>query len=611
MTRAGDLRHTRGVCSFRIFGLMAGLLLLLPTAGCGVFDSGPSAGDVASAFLRAYTAGDVAGAAARTNAPDQARPVLEANRKGLAPKAATAKLGKVEEADTATANYDLTWDFGDGRSWSYPASMQLVEDDQGWKVRWAPSVIHPDLGTQQTLAVQEQRPDPGPVLDRDGVQLMGPEQLVTVSLNPQEAGDVPGVAGRLAAALSSVEPAITQQSIMDGVAKTPAGQPYAVVTLRQADYERVRSAVYDLPGVRFPAQEKLVTAERGYGSQVLGGLARTVDDQIQAGTGWRVVTRNDFNGAVVRTLHDVPARPVPAVHSTLSDRVQRAAEGAVDPVPQAAMMVALRPSSGEVLAVAQNAPADAQGAVALTGQYPPGSTFKIATASAALESGGVGIDTPVQCPAKKPFDGRVIPNDKEFDLGTVPLRTAFAKSCNTTFAQLSVDQRKGALTDAAKRLGVGVDFEMTGATTITGAAPEAEATVQRAENGIGQGKVLASPFGMALAAATVANGSMPVPTLVQGTQTKVDAMPQPLSQRTLDQLRPMMREVVTSGTATALGGSGEVLGKTGTAQFGDGTHSHGWFVGYRGDLAFAVLVTDAGASGPAVEAAKRFLSAAP
>ena len=54
-------------------------------------------------------------------------------------------------------------------------------------------------------------------------------------------------------------------------------------------------------------------------------------------------------------------------------------------------------------------------------------------------------------------------------------------------------------------------------------------------------------------------------------------------------------------------GSGEVAGKTGTAQFGDGTKAHGWFTGYRDDVAFAVLTTDSEKSGPALQAAQRFL----
>jgi cell division protein FtsI/penicillin-binding protein 2 len=74
----------------------------------------------------------------------------------------------------------------------------------------------------------------------------------------------------------------------------------------------------------------------------------------------------------------------------------------------------------------------------------------------------------------------------------------------------------------------------------------------------------------------------------------------------------MMRAVVTEGTATALNGLGEIRGKTGTAEFtNDGTRAHGWFAGYRGDMAFAVLIVDAGSSAPAVAVAGRFLGALP
>jgi cell division protein FtsI/penicillin-binding protein 2 len=72
-----------------------------------------------------------------------------------------------------------------------------------------------------------------------------------------------------------------------------------------------------------------------------------------------------------------------------------------------------------------------------------------------------------------------------------------------------------------------------------------------------------------------------------------------------------MRAVVTEGTASRLAGTGELRGKTGTAEFtNDGSGAHGWFVGYRGDVAFAVLVVDGGSSEPALAVAQRFLAAA-
>jgi cell division protein FtsI/penicillin-binding protein 2 len=77
-----------------------------------------------------------------------------------------------------------------------------------------------------------------------------------------------------------------------------------------------------------------------------------------------------------------------------------------------------------------------------------------------------------------------------------------------------------------------------------------------------------------------------------------------------DALRVMMREVVTQGTAQSLAGQGQLYGKTGTAEDNQ-TDAHGWFVGFRGDLAFATLVVGAGSSDPALDVAGHFLSALP
>jgi cell division protein FtsI/penicillin-binding protein 2 len=150
-----------------------------------------------------------------------------------------------------------------------------------------------------------------------------------------------------------------------------------------------------------------------------------------------------------------------------------------------------------------------------------------------------------------------------------------------------------------------------GITTVTGSVPSATDLVQRAENGFGQGQVLASPLGMALMAATVAKGSPVVPELIRGRPTEVVTPATAPDLALLAQLRTMMRAVVTEGTAKKLSGRGEVYGKTGTAEFTNDGRSHGWFVGYRGDLAFAVLIVDGGSSTPAVAVADTFLSKLP
>jgi cell division protein FtsI/penicillin-binding protein 2 len=163
------------------------------------------------------------------------------------------------------------------------------------------------------------------------------------------------------------------------------------------------------------------------------------------------------------------------------------------------------------------------------------------------------------------------------------------------------------LTDTAKDFGIGVDFMVPGLTTVTGRVPNADTAAQRVENGIGQGTVTVSPFGLAVAEASLAHGSTILPSLVEGEKTTADTPSVPLPANVTDALRAMMRGTVTEGTATALSDITDLGGKTGTAEFGDNTHSHGWFAGIAGDIAFATLVVGGDSSGPAVAISGDFL----
>lgn len=348
------------------------------------------------------------------------------------------------------------------------------------------------------------------------------------------------------------------------------------------------------------------------GAPVAQGFAPLVMDTVRqavgplAGTpGWEVAVV-DAAGARVSVLQEQKAQVTQSMTVTLDPKVQAAAQAAVDQVGQAAAVVALQPSSGEILAVAQNDPADGVGRIALENWFEPGSTFKVVTATAALSSGSARADTPVACPGKATIGTRRITNEDSFDLGTVPLHRAFAASCNTSFSRLAADLPADALPNAARYFGLMSDFTVAGITTNTGKIVPAESVPERVEAGIGQGDVLATPFGMALVAATVANGRTPVPRLIREIPTE-GQQPAPLPGGITSALRSMMGEVVTGGTARELAGFG-VRGKTGTAQFGDGSQAHGWFIGYRGDLAFAVLVLNGGSSKVAVSASATFLA---
>lgn len=599
----------------RVLALLLTATVLGTTAGCGLFGGGGPE-EAVERFLAAWSAGDAVGAAALTDDPDAAAELLTATRAALAPQALTAQPAQVRTAtDRATASVDVTWDLGGGRTWSYLGELELTrtpdrrsDDAPDWQVRWSPSVVHPQLGAGQRLALRTETPPPAPVVDRNGAPLLEPTPVVSVLLDRTAAGDLPAVTGALAGALGPLDPSITQASITDGAARTPDGQVYSVAVLRERDYRSVRDVIYELPGVRFATAQRLLAPDAAFARQVLPAVRTQVAPQLDGVDGWsvRIV---DGSGSDVTVLAETPPQPGSTVAVGLDRRLQTAAEDAVEPVGQQAMLVAIAPSTGEVLAVAQNGPADTEGALALTGRYPPGSTFKIVTAAAAIAEDGLAPDSPVACPGTLTIGGRPVPNIDLFDLGTVPLRTAFARSCNTTFAEIGAALDPGALPAAALTLGLGADYAVPALTTITGSVPVAQAEVQRAENGFGQGQVLASPFGMALVAATVARGATVVPQLIEGTVTQELVPPTAPDPAVLDVVRPMMRAVVTEGSATALAGLGEVYGKTGTAEFTDDGRAHGWFVGYRGDVAIAVLVVDGGSSAPAAEAAGRFLAA--
>ncbi|MBA2471203.1 MAG: penicillin-binding protein [Pseudonocardiales bacterium] len=579
-------------------------------AGCGLFGSDPR--DAAAAFLDALAKGDAAGAGRLTDQPVAATELIRQVRAELKPQRVQLTVGEVRSGDRiASASFAAVWDLGRGRHWSYPGAFELVPANttDGWLVRWSPAVLHPRLGAHQLVTLREVPAEPAPVVDRAGTPLLTSQTVVTVALDRSDTPDLAAAAAQLASALGRFDPQITQQSIIAQAGAAPAGQSSAVAVLREHDYEAVRDQIAELPGVSFPTQQRLLGPDRDFASQLLPGIRKVVEEQLENAAGWRIVAVTAAEQEV-ETLATEQPRPVPTLTTTVDRAVQVAAEHAVDAVPNPAMIVAIQPSTGEILGVAQNSAADAQGALSLTGRFPPGSAFKIVTASAALQSKQVTPNSPVACPATTSIGQRVIPNDNLVELGTLPLHTAFARSCDTTFALLAARLGTGALTDAAHQMGIGMDYDIAGVTTFTGQVPPAESMVRRAENGFGQGRVLANPFSMALVASTVAaGGRLPTPILIRGvpTQTALGPVP-PVPREVIDAVRAMMREAVTQGTAESLVGQGQLFGKTGTAE-GSPTGGDGWFVGFRGDVAFATLVVGAGSASPALDVSGRLLSA--
>ncbi|MEU1981242.1 penicillin-binding transpeptidase domain-containing protein [Nocardia sp. NPDC019395] len=572
--------------------LVLSTILGLALAGCS---SGPPEPETtAGRFAEALNNDDPAAAAALTDDPARAEQALGTLYDGLGKEVTFTVTGT--EDDTFTL--DATWKLGNQglKEWKYTTTGTAAETDSGRRVHWNPATIAPGL-EQGQLSYTPRYPEPARVLDAAGGELMSEQVVTLVQLAP--GADTAATASLLA----PLAPGITAASLNADLAGA-RGAPVTAISLRETDIAPIRDALTATPGVTLAPQKRLLTDDRAISAQTMSGLAELWQQQADAAAGWVVEARTPEG--TTRVAGEDPGQTTD-IRTTIDAGLQRATESALDPIGQPAAMVAIRPSTGEIVAAGQNAAGDAEGPIALTGLYPPGSTFKTVTTAAVLDAGTATPDTVLPCPGVADIQGRRIPNDDNFDLGQVPLHTAFARSCNTTMAGLAVDLPPEALSTTAERLGLGVDYVTPGLTTVTGSVPVAQTPAQRVETAIGQGEVTASPFGMAMVATSIAHGSAPLPVLVAGSPGKADRTPQPLPATVTDQLKTMMRETVTGGTATQLADIPDLLGKTGTAEYGDNTHAHGWFVGIRGDLAFAVFVADAGSSGPAVEAAGRML----
>lgn len=575
-------------------------------SACTPRPNGPA--PAAERFLADLADRDTGAAARLSDRPTEAHADLNQAWAGLQATDLEARiLGSRYTEDTGSVNYQVTWQLPKSRTWTYDGVLNMVREDGSWRVRWSPSALHPKLGEHQRFSLRTDPPRRASVNELGGTEVLVPGNLYRYQLDAVQAGrELMSTARVLAEVLRPFDDTLVAQQLAERASS--ANGPLALVTLSPTDHDRVAGMLDALPGVVVTPLAEMLPTDRGFAPAVVSEVKQAVLDELDGEDGWRVVSVNQ-NGADVEVLTEVAPKPAPSITMTLDRAVQDAAQHAVDGQGNKAMLVAIRPSTGEILAVAQNAAADADGPAATTGLYPPGSTFKIVTAGAAIERDMADPESMVGCPGEIDIGHRTIPNYNRFDLGTVPMSRAFANSCNTTFAELASRMPPTALTVAASQFGIGADYTIEGLTTVTGTVPPTVILAERTEDGFGQGKVLVTPFGMALAAATVAAGDTPMPHLIAGRQTVETGAHPPADPATLEGLRSMMRLVVLDGTAKDIRDSGEVYGKTGEAEFAGG--SHAWFTGYRGDLAFAALIVGGGSSVYAVRMVRQMLAELP
>ncbi len=629
-----DDQPTRRVWLRVMVALAAVLAAVAAVAGVFVLvlgdDDAPVPGDAARAFAAAWVDGDAEALTDLVADPaslDDLDPL--AIGEGVGATDTEVTVGTVDEdGDPVVAGVTVTLGLGDVGEVSWEARWPLVEvEDEGWRVDWGPAALHPSLPAGGTVRLVTTWPERAPILGAGGQPLIGEVETVRVGIEPQRFdrdASISVLAEELAIDRAAIEAALD----------APGVQPdhfVPITELRPDEFEAVREVIFPIPGVLFPRGTSRGGPTAGFARHIVGRFGEVTAERLEElGPPYAIGDRVGLDGLEARFEAQLAGRPTVDVQvvdaegelvevvtsfagadpepvaTTLDPTLQAAAEAALDGVTVPAAFVVVDAATGEVRASVAR-PLSEGFNRAVGGEYPPGSTFKVVTAHALLASGLTPSST-VDCPPERVVDGRRFRNFEGGSSGGVPFSQAFAQSCNTAMIDAAEALPDGALADAAAAFGFGIDYSL-GPTTLGGSFPEPGTAVERAASAIGQAQVTASPLHMATVAAAVLDGTWRSPVLLPGAAD--DQVTLPLDAGLRDQLAGLMRLVVAEGSGTAADVGGlDVIGKTGTAEFGedDPPATHAWFIGATEGLGFAVILEGGGVGGrDAAPIAARFL----
>ena len=527
----------------------------------------------------------------------------------------------------------------------------------------------------------------GVVYDRHGEILVDNRPSFDVVFVPEDARERRRqVLRNLAGYLGNDEP-----GLMQAVRAPSKRPPYEGIVLRRdVDWQGVvalETHQFDLPGVSLQVGPKRYYPDGPLEAHLLGYVGEVSETELASGSGYRPgellgkaglekswdddlrgvpggeQVEVDALGRRMRVLEDVPDLPGSTLTLTLDRDLQEAADRALGEHDGA--IVALDPRSGEVLAMVSHPAYDpnvfARGIRreewralvqdrkhplnnrAVQGQFPPGSTFKVAVATGALEKGVVNSSTGVSCSGGIPFGNHFFRCWKKGGHGAVNLHRAITESCDVFFYQIGRRLGVDGIAEYAHRLGLGIPTGIRLEHEKAGTIPDTAWKKRRFNQpwfegetlsvAIGQGYVTATPLQMANLAATIANGGTRYrPFYVKRVEAPDGTLrhefePEVLGEAhlkpsTLEQVRAGMRDVVMSDSGTGkkarvLGI--EVAGKTGTSQVvkmgedrnrqnrgAEATRDHAWFIAFAPveapEIAIACIVEHAGGGGGAFAA---------
>ena len=590
------------------------------------FGSELSAEPTAQSFLLAWQQQQYAAAGALTTAP--ADTVAAGLRSAVAqlgaPQLLLSMKSVVQHGGTAKASFTATVDLAQqGRVWTYQGHFGLRRVGDNWKVVWAPSVINPNLGPGERLAVVTTFPDRAAVLDATGNPLQVNATAYVIGVVPDRLNSPAKTAQAFAKPTG-----LQAGQVLGQITAAPPHSFLPLATLDPPTYARLLPSLRAVPGLEVrPESQRLFQSKAtglvgAVGSEInkrlradgalyapgttvgLSGLERKYQRELLGTPTTEVVAVNPA-GQQTGVLAQWPGTAGTPVRTTIDSSVQDAALTALDGRPNSGEIVAVRASTGEILAVAQHQasgtlPADG----ALNAKLAPGTAFTIVSA-AALAKKDVSPSTSVSCARSFNVGGQTFTSEGTGELR--PFSTDFAEGCGTAFAALSERLTASDWDQIVKEFGIGADWPGLQVPAFSGSVPSTTGQANLAAQTIGQGSVRMSLLSMAMVAATVDAGRWHVPQVLQASDPpKAGAV---LDADAMNTVRGLMRGAVRAGAAQAANRPGpQVYGQVGTVHTGSGWMS--WFVGYRGDIAIAAIETGKTPQLSAAALAGAFFSAA-
>lgn len=489
------------------------------------------------------------------------------------------------------------------------------------------------LAEENRINIRLIPPARGLIQDRNGRLIAGNEQNYRVVITREDAGDVEEVLARL----SHVIP-LTREDIDRTMKEIERSSPFVPITVADRlpwdDFSKVALNAPTLPGVTpevglsrsYPLVEDFAHVV-GYVGPVsekdladlpnpdpvlqipkfqIGkiGVERWLEDRLRGAAGNKKIEVNSV-GRVMRELERVEGVPGADIRLTIDAEVQNFVQARLG--TESAAAVVMDVENGDLLAISSSPSFDPNLFVrgisqtdyslltendhrplankSVQGAYPPGSTFKMVTALAALEAGVISVNTKVRCPGYIEYGGRRFHCWKRGGHGAVDLERSLSESCDVFYYDVAQKVGIEKISEMGRRLGLGVRHDLPMSAIVEGNMPTKAWKLERHKAewrigdtinaAIGQGYVLASPLQLAVMTARIASGREVVPRLVRmvnGVEVPVaPAAPLGIGAEALAAIRQGMHEVTNDKRGTAYSSrvaddTMVLAGKTGTSQ---------------------------------------------